>query len=105
MIFYCGKCEKPVGDMNSSETPDGYLYSCPECDSPVAQVSHAELDSYREDLKEQEDAKGDPTAPGPTITNDEARYLLHLINKQLTKLEHAICQLINIKTKLGGYDD
>lgn len=39
----------------------------------------------------------------PGFTKDEALYLLHITDKQLGKVNNAANQLINIKTKLGGY--
>ena len=45
----------------------------------------------------------DLKAVDPQFTKDEALYLLHITDKQLGKVNHAAAQLINIKTKLGGY--
>ena len=84
MEFYCSKCEKPAATLDKDPVTDGYIMSCPECGGPVAFVSYEEFE-----------------APEPIMfSDDEARYLLHLVEKQQDKLINAFQQLESIASKL-----
>lgn len=93
MQFFCSKCEGPVIQPEESEAVDGFLYSCPTCHGPVAFVSYEEAAAL--------DAEEGPVAE-PLFTENEVRYLNHVIDKQLVKLHGAAHQLMNIKDKIGG---
>ena len=127
MQLFCSRCEKPVPHPAIDEAVDGYIYSCPECDGPLLFVGYEEAENVYQRLVTEmvlgidesgcvcdgcsgsecgscngERATEEQLVP-PGFTPDEALYLLHITDKQLGKVNNAACQLINIKTKLGGY--
>lgn len=121
MLLFCSKCEKPVVNPDKEEAVDGYLLSCPECDGAIALVPYSEyVDTFQNALLTAilgiapgEEAENSDCAicksacenckDANLFTPDEALYLLHITDKQLGKVNNAANQLINIKTKLGGY--
>jgi hypothetical protein len=88
MKFICGKCFKTVVDPAEAETPEGYFYNCDDCGTPIAFSTYDEVDEVVRVV----------------FSHDEARYLTHLVNKQLDKLKRAEQQLINIKRKMVIHD-
>jgi len=92
MTYYCSKCEYPIAEPVEFEVPDGFMYVCPICTGPVLFISH-------------EEAEGDCPGCEPLFTSDEARYMTHIIDKQLVKLHNAADQLLNIKEKLEIFND
>lgn len=92
MTYYCSKCDYPVAEPEEVEVPDGFMYVCPHCASPLLFITHDE-------------AEADCCGCDPLFSADEARYLTHIIDKQLVKLQGAANQLMNIKEKLEVFND
>lgn len=92
MTHFCSKCEYPVLNLEEVEVPDGFMYVCPECASPILFITH-------------EESEADCPGCDPLFTPDEARYLRHIIDKQLAKLQGAANQLMDIKEKLEIFND
>lgn len=86
MLLYCSNCEKPVHDPDFGPVTDGILFSCTECDGPIAWCSYEELDNEESVI---------------ILTPDQRRYLQHLVHKQMDKLENALEQLCDIDEKLA----
>lgn len=85
MTYFCSKCELGLDfdNLEVSETPDGELYSCPQCFGPILATS-------------------DDDTEASLFTEEEAQYLTHLVDKQLSVVEVAFTHLVNIRAKIGS---
>lgn len=90
MKHFCSRCETEVSEFEVSETPDSYLYSCPACAGTLFTVDFGEiLEAGQEERI-------------VILDRDQTTYLLHLVNKQLDKVGHAVANLTAIKEQLSA---
>lgn len=99
MKYVCGKCFKAVEGVEGLEPmpgAEGVSFHCLECSAPVLYMTYEEL----EQVEEGEPAELPEGFKCLVLSPDQQRYLEHIIDKQLSKLDDAANQLLDILDQL-----
>lgn len=87
-----------AGNLEETEIYEGveaYMIHCPKCDKLLVEHYYSEMEEELEGLRQAEQDVLEEILPN----DDQCRYLTHLCNKQIAKLDRAKEQLLDLMDK------